>query len=237
MGALLLGLSSFVYARDLGVLVPPVHKGKVTSSVLYEYLKVREDFENRGKADFRSHVTGAQFTYGIDDRTSVSLKGGVLIDSQEEAQATRWQSRAGYLYGIDLYNEVFPATELRPGVQVSAGVSAFQVPFDRVISSTGSVSLVDQKLSGIDYHGSVLLTYKIWRAIPYTGIRMFGRSVDWHDNQPAAGAPANIVGHAHGNVSIVVGVPIQLTSDIRFQAEGVFVNETMITAGLTFATF
>ena len=144
MGALVVGLSSLAYARDLGVLVPEVHKGKITSSALYEYLKVREDFETRGSADFRSHVAGAQFTYGIDDQTSVGIKGGVFVDPQEEAQSQQWQSRSGYLYGIDLYNEVFPATGLRPGVQVSAGVSAFQVPLDRIISSTGSVSLIDQ---------------------------------------------------------------------------------------------
>ncbi len=237
MGALFIGFSPFVYARDLSVLVPEVHKGKITSSLLYEYLKVREDFETRGSADFRSHVAGTQFTYGIDDQNSVAIKGGVLMDPQVEAQSTKWQSRAGYLYGIDLYSEVFPATRLRPGVQVSAGISAFQVPLDRVISSTGAVTLVDQKMSGIDYHGSVLLTYKWWRVIPYTGIRMFGRSVNWHDNQPVAGQPANIVGHAKGNVSIVVGLPIQITPSVRFQAEGVFVNETMATAGLSFATF
>src|SRR5437899_2369156 len=135
----------------MGVFVQPIHRGKMTSSLLYEHLKVREDFEGRGRADFRAHVVGSQFTYGVTDQIAVGLKGGVLLDPQVESQGNEWQSRAGYLYGIDLYNEVFPATAYRPGVQLSGGVTGFQVPLDRFISA-GTVTHVDQKMSGIDYH-------------------------------------------------------------------------------------
>ena len=226
------------YTRDFGVLIPSIHAGKLTSSVLYEYLKVREDFDTRGRAEFKSQVVGSQFTYGVTDQLAVSAKGGVITDPQEEAQGTKWQGSAGYLYGLDLYNEVFPATGYWPGVQASAGATGFQVPLDRQLNSDGTVTLVDQKLSGIDYHASVLLSMKWDRFSPYTGVRLFGRSVNWHDNQSALnGDPGNIVGHAHGNASIVVGVPIRITPVVQFQAEGIFINETAVTAGFTIAAF
>jgi hypothetical protein len=223
-------------ARDLGVLIQPIHQGKWTSSLLYEDLKVGEDFDARGHVDFKSQVSGAQFTYGLTDQLSVGVKGGVLVDPQEEAQGSQWQSRAGYLYGVDLYNEVFPATSYRPGVQISGGVSGFQVPLDRT-NLSGSWQTIDQKLSGADYHASVLLSMKWPWVAPYTGVRLFGREVNWHDNNPAPGQPANIVGHAHGNASIVFGCPVRITPDLQFQAEGIFVNETMVTAGFRLATF
>ena len=50
-----------IYARDLGVMVVPVHQGKFTSSLLYENLKIQDDFDARGRADFKSSVVGAQF--------------------------------------------------------------------------------------------------------------------------------------------------------------------------------
>jgi hypothetical protein len=236
-GLAVLSLAVGAHARDLGVLVLPVHEGKFTSSLLYEKLKVREDFGTRGEADFTSDVAGAQFSYGLTDRISVALKGGVLIDPEEDAQGSQWQSRAGYLYGIDLYNEVFPATAaLIPGIQLSAGVTGFQVPFDR-LNSGGTVTLIDQKLSGVEYHGAVLGTWKWMKLAPYAGIKGFGSTVDWHDNQPTGGNPANITGHASGNVSLVVGLPIQLTPDLRLQAEGKFLNGTTVTTGFTVAVF
>ena len=59
------------YPRDLGVLVLPVHQGKWTSSVLYEHLKLRDDFDTRGRVDFKSDVIGAQFNYGITDQIAL----------------------------------------------------------------------------------------------------------------------------------------------------------------------
>ena len=224
-------------AADLGVLVLPVHQGKLTSSVLYEHLKTKDDFDSRGKGDFTAHVSGAQFSYGITDQIAVSLKGGVLIDPQEDIQGAQWHSRAGYLYGLDLYNEVFPATQSwMPGVQLSAGVTGFQVPFDRILSG-GTVTLVDQKMSGVEYHGAVLGTWKIGPVAPYAGLRGFGSSINWQDNAPAPGAPDHVTGHAHGNVSVVVGAPVQVSNEIRFEVEGRFVGETAVTAGFTIAAF
>lgn len=214
----------------------PIHAGKVTSSLLYSHIRGDESFASRGEADFASDAVGAVFSVGINNQWAFAVKGAALIGPQEEAQGARWEGRAGYLYGLDVYNEVFPATGYRPGVQFSAGMTGFQVPLDRLISG-GAVTLIDQKMSGVDYHGAVLASLKINRFSPYGGVRVFGRSVDWHDNRPGAGAPANIVGHAHGNASVVVGVPIQLTPEIRFNAEGTFLNGTMLTAGLTMAAF
>src|SRR5690242_19888438 len=85
-------LSSPSFARDLGVLALPVHQGKWTSSLLYEYLKVREDFDTRGRADFTGHVVGSQFSYGITDQVALAINGGVLVDPQEDAQGSQWQS-------------------------------------------------------------------------------------------------------------------------------------------------
>ena len=103
---------------------------------------------------------GAQFSYGITDQVAVAIKGGVLVNPRVEAQGSQWESRSGYLYGIDLYNEVFPATPgWIPGVQLSGGVTGFQVPFDRFISGN-TVTLIDQNQSGYEYHGAVLLAIK-----------------------------------------------------------------------------
>jgi hypothetical protein len=236
--AVLLLAPTLSFSRDFGLQVPVIHKGKFTSSALYEHLKVSEDFNIRGKADFKSHVVGSQFTYGITDQIAVGIKGGALVEAEQEAQGTTWRGGSGYLYGIDLYNEVFPATQYRPGVMVNAGVSQFRVPLTQKRDAAGTVTLVDQRLSGVDYHAAMLLSMKWSRISPYTGIRIFGRSVDWRDNQSTlTGGPDKIVGHAHGNASIVVGLPVRITPDLQFHVEGMFVNETVITAGLTLATF
>ena len=226
-----------VHARDLGVLVLPVHEGKFTSSLLYGHLKLQDDFDTRGRADFKSDVAGASFSYGITDQVAVAVKGGTLIDPRVEAQGNAWESRAGYLYGIDLYNEVFPATPgWMPGVQLSGGVTGFQVPFDRLISGN-TVTLIDQKQSGVEFHGAVVATFKAGPVEPYAGLRGFGSSVTWRDNNPAPDMPDHITGHAHGNISLVAGMPIQISKDVRFNLEGRFVNETAITAGFTVAAF
>jgi len=228
-------LAGLVHARDLGVLVLPVHQGKFTSSLLYENLKIQDDFDTRGRVDFKSNVVGAQFSYGITDQIALGIKGGTFVNPQADAQGSQWESRAGYLYGIDLYNEVFPATPgYRPGIQLSAGVTGFQVPFDRT-NVSGSWQTVDQLMSGVEYHGAVLATFKAGITEPYAGVRGFGSNVTWKDNQ--ANNPASITGHAHGNISLVAGLPVQITKDVRFEAEGRFVNETAVTVGFTVATF
>ena len=136
VGALL--LPSLSHARDFGVMLPSIHEGKWTSSVLYEHLKVQEDFDSRGTADFTSQVVGSQFSYGLTDVLALALKGGVLIDPKEETQGSQWKGRAGYLYGIDLYNEVFPATGYRPGVQASIGATGFMTPFNQIVDQSGT---------------------------------------------------------------------------------------------------
>jgi hypothetical protein len=224
------------FARDLGVLVLPIHQGKWTSSLLYEYLKVRDDFNTRGRVDFTGHVVGSAFSYGVTDQVALAIKGGVLVDLQEESQGSQWQSRAGYLYGLDVYNEAFPATGLWPGVQLSGGVTGFQLPLDRT-NATGSWQAIDQKLSGVEYHGAVLGVYKFGRLAPYAGLRGFGSTVTWRDNQATGSTPDHITGHAHGNISIVAGLPVQLTQEVRMQLEGRFINETAATVGFTIAAF
>lgn len=166
----------------------------------------------------------------------MSVKAGSFIDPRVEAQGSAWESRAGYLYGADLYNEVFPATPgLRPGIQLSGGVSGFQVPLDRTNATTdGTWQTIDQKMSGVEYHGAVLATFKAWMTEPYAGVRGFGSKVTWQDNQADPGV---ITGHAHGNISLVAGLPVQISKDVRVVAEGRFVNETAVTVGFTVASY
>jgi hypothetical protein len=226
-------VSGGAYARDLGVLVLPIHQGKLTSSLVYENFKIQDDFDTRGRVDFKANATGAIFSYGITDQIAVAVKGAALVDPEVDGQGSAWESRAGYLYGIDLYNEVFPATEFRPGLQLSGGVTGFQVPLDRT-NVGGTWQTIDQKMSGYEYHGAVVATYKVGPAEPYGGVRGFASSVNWQDNQAYPGV---IKGHAHGNVSLVVGLPVQISKDIRFVVEGRFVNETAVTVGFTVASF
>jgi len=223
-----------VYARDLGVLVMPIHQGKFTSSLVYENMKFKDDFETRGRADFKANAAGAIISYGITDQIAVAVKAGTLVDPHVDDQGSAWESRAGYLYGIDLYNEIFPATPgWRPGVQLSGGATGFQVPLDRT-NVNGTWQTIDQKMSGVEYHGAVLATFKAGLTEPYGGVRVFGSHVTWQDNQANPGV---ITGHAHGNVSLVAGLPVQIWKDVRFVAEGRFINETAVTVGFTVASF
>jgi len=216
------------------VLVLPIHQGKFTSSLLYENLKVKDDFDTRGDADFKSNIVGANFTYGITDQVAVGIKGGSFVNPRVDAQGSTWESRAGYLYGVDLYNEVFPATPgLTPGIQLSGGVSGYQVPLDRS-NVSGTWQTIDQTMSGVEYYGAVMATFKAGPAEPYAGVRGFGRSVTWQDNQANPGV---IKGNAKGNISLVAGLPIQITKELRFELEGRFVSETAVTAGFTVAAF
>jgi hypothetical protein len=221
---------SLSLARDFGVSAPTIHKGKFSSSLLYEYLKVEDDFDARGRADFKSDVVGSQFTYGITDQLAAGIKGGVLIDPQQEAQGATWKGRVGYLYGFDLHSEVFPATGVWPGVMVSGGVTGFMTPFNSVV---GSTTTIDQRISGIEYHGSVVLGMKWGRFAPSGGLKIFERALTWRDNQPLAGQPASIDGDSHGNAALIVGLPIRITEAIQFNAEAVLVTQTAITAGIT----
>jgi hypothetical protein len=229
-------LPSLVRARDLGVLIQPIHQGKFTSSLLYEYLKVTDDFDIRGQADFTGQVAGAELTYGITDQIAIGLKGGTILDPKVKTQGTEWKSRSGYLYGLDIYDEVFPATPgWTPGVQVSGGVTGYQVPLDQIV---GSTSAVNQMMTGVEYHGAVLTVFKIAQAMPYAGLRVFGGQNTWRDNNASlTGSPDHITGHAHGSFSVVVGLPVQIAKEVRLQLEGRFISETAVTAGLTIAAF
>jgi hypothetical protein len=186
--------------------------------------------------DFKSSVVGAQFSYGITDQVAVAIKGGSFVNPEVKAQGSQWESRSGYLYGIDLYNEVFPATPgFIPGIQVSGGATGFEVPLDRTNATTdGTWTQIDQVMSGYEYHGAVLATFKVGIAEPYAGVRGFAGRTNWQDNTMN---PGIISGTEHGNVSLVAGLPVQITKDIRFEAEGRFVNETAVTVGFTVATF
>jgi hypothetical protein len=229
-------VTGITYARDLGVFVLPIHKGSLTSSLVYEHVKQKDDFKTRGRSTFKGQVVGALFSYGVTDTVSVAVKGGTIIEPRVEAQGDVWESRAGYLYGIDLYNEVFPATELRPGVQLQAGVTGFQVPLDRADINNSGMTPIDQKMSGVEYHGSVVASYILGRTQPYAGLRGFGNTIQWRDHSAVSG-PDHITGHAHGNISVVVGVPVRLSKDVRVVLEGRFVSETAISAGFTIASF
>jgi len=231
-------IPSLGFARDLGVLLQPIHQGKFTSSILYEHLKVHDDFNTRGRVDFNTNVAGAEFTYGITDQIAIGLKGGSTFDSRVDAQGSQWKSSYGSLYGIDLYDEIFPATPgWQPGIQVSGGVSGFQIPLDRTNVSSGTWQTIDQKMSGFEYHGAVLAVFKVGITSPYAGLRAFAGETNWKDNAPPVGSPDVITGHPHGNISVVVGLPIQIAKEIRLQLEGRFISETAVTAGFTLAAF
>jgi hypothetical protein len=234
--ATLFGFSSPVAARSFGVLKLPIHAGKLTSSVLYGHSKSQDDFEGRGVTDFRGNLVGSRLSFGLNDQISVSLDGGVIVDPSVNTQGDEWGSRNGHFFGINLQHEIFPATGVRPGVQLSAGLSRFFVPLDRFVSD-GIATSVDQQLTGLDYHGEVVATWHFKVVRPYAGLKGQGRSVRWRNNRPSATSAALIKGHADKNLSIVVGVPVQITKDICIQAEASLLSETLLTAGITIASF
>ncbi len=118
-------------------------------------------------------------------------------------------------------------------MQLSGGATGFQVPLDRT-NASGTWQTIDQVMSGVEYHGAVLATFKAGPTEPYAGVRGFGSHVNWQDNQANPGV---ITGHAHGNISLVAGLPIQVSKDVRVEVEGRFINETAVTAGVTIAVF
>lgn len=214
----------------------PIHKGSLTSSLVYDHFKLEDDFNTRGRAVFKAHAVGAVFSYGVTDTVAVAVKGATIVNSRVEAQGNAWESRAGFLYGLDLYNEVFPSTELRPGVVISGGLSQYQVPLTRADVNSSGMTPIDQNMTGTEYHGSVVATYRFGRLEPYAGLRGFGSTVIWRNNASGA-APDHITGHAHGNVSVVAGLPVRVAKDVRLVLEGRFVSETTISAALTIASF
>jgi hypothetical protein len=225
-----------VRAIDLGVSQVSIHDKALMSSLIYEHLKIEDNFDDRGRGFFHGDLVGARLAYGISDRWGIGIFGANVLDLREEAQGSRWKGDSGYSYGLDVYNDVFPATSVWPGVQLSAGVSGFRLPFSQLVSPSGA-TLIDQHMSGVDVHGSVIASAKWNRLSPYFGLRAFARSVDWHDDQPASGSPASIHGKAQGNVSVVMGVPVQLTTNLRLELESILVNQTALSAGLTWTTF
>jgi hypothetical protein len=225
-----------VKAIDLGISQVSIHEKTLTSSLVYEHLKIEDNFDGRGRGFFHGHLVGARLAYGFSDQWAVGIYGANVLDLREEAQGSQWKGDSGFSYGLDVYNDVFPATSLWPGVQLSMGVSGFRLPLTRLESPSG-VTPVDQHLSGIDVHGSALASVKWNRLSPYFGLRAFARSVDWRDNQPANGFPASIHGKAQGNISVVMGLPVQLTKNLRLELESILVNQTALSAGLTWTTF
>ncbi len=233
--SLLVGFVSTTWALDPSVTTPSPTKGKFFSTLVYGHLKSTQDFDTRGEVDLKTHGVGASFGFGITDRTIVALKGGSYSDPYVESQGNTWRGRVGYFYGLDLYHQIFPTTDfLKPGVMAEVGAVSIRVPLDR-LETTGATSLIDQRMSGVEYHGSLLLVWK-WSALsPYLGPRVFGSSVKWHNNQPGAAGLASITGHAKGNISMVAGSSVRLTPELRLILEGRILNETVVTVGLHYA--
>jgi hypothetical protein len=234
--ALVLLTAEVVHARDFGLLFLPTHRGSFSHSLIYEHLKISDDFDTRGHTDFRAQVAGTQVTYGVSDRIAVAMKGGLLVEPEQRAQGSKWKSRAGYIYGIDLFNEVFPATSFRPGIQLSAGISSFYVPLNQ-LTYPGGVTLIDQRLTGIDYHGSAVAAFRWKNLSPYCGLKANGQSLRWRDNRPASGGVDVVDGKARRNLSVVVGSPLQITRNFRVQFQGTFIGETSLNVGATLASF
>lgn len=157
----LFGVVTDLYARDLGVFVLPIHKGSLTSSLVYEHLKLEDDFNTRGRVTFKANVVGALFSYGITDSVSVAVK-------VEPSWIRGWRRKGmpgnlepGISMELIFTMRFFLRQSLRPGVQLSGGVTGFQLPIDRADVSNSGMTAVDQKMSGVEYH-EWLAVYRIW---------------------------------------------------------------------------
>lgn len=233
MAFLLLGTGvALAQARDLLVGIPSPAVSALQTSLIGGRVKSTDDFDARGEVGSTTDAVGVRLTYGVTSRTSVSLQGGAAIDPEVEAQGSTWRGHSGFFYGVDLYHELFPTTEWKPGLHVQGGVVGFQHALNRLESPEGDTTLVDQQMKGLEYHAAFLASWKWKRLYPYGGIRMFGSSVHWDNAQPGSSGPAEISGHATGNISVVLGCPVQLAPDWRLQAEGRWVNETAVSIGI-----
>jgi hypothetical protein len=232
LALVLAGTPVFCAARDVGIVPLPFGEDKFSSSLLYSRIKQEDDFDTRGLVESKGNLFVSELAYAVFERSIVSVRGGVLTDVEQSAQNAKWLSRSGYLFGAAFRYQIFPVTDVRPGIQVSANVSRFYIPLDRVDVS-GTVSAIDHKISGWSYSGRVVAQARWWQLEPYAGLQGSGRSVQWRDHRPTAGSPAEVSGSAEGNISIVAGLPVRIRKDIRLQLEGLFLNQTSLTAGFT----
>jgi hypothetical protein len=224
--------AEFCLARDVGVVPLPFGQDNFNSSLLYTRVDEKDDFDARGIVRLKGNLVASEIGYSFLERSIISVRGGVLTEIEQSAQNAQWFSRAGYLFGAAFRHQVFPVTEYRPGLQLSASVSHFFMPLDRV-DIAGSVSTIDHKVSGWNYTGRLLGQIRWWRLDPYAGLQGTGRSIRWRDHRPSAGSPAEVTGSAEGNISIVVGLPVRIRKDARLQIEGLFLNQTSLTAGFS----
>ena len=237
----IVGLAVAIFASqaraiDVGLSQVPIHKDSLATSLIYEHASLHDDFDTRGRATFKANVIGARCSYGLSDQLSLAVSGGSIVDPKVEAQGSTFRGGSGFIYGVDIYNEVFPATAYWPGIQLSLGASGFQTFFDRTVSA-GTSATADQRMSGFDVHGNLLFAEKWGRFSPYLGLRAEARSIDWTNNELAIESPARIHGTARGNVSFIIGLPIQLTKQLRLELESILINQTALSAGFTWAAF
>ena len=113
-----------------------------------------------------------------------------------DAQGSHGNRRAGYLYGIDLYNEVFPATPgWRSGIQISRRHRSVFRSLRSTITYKRCHTPIDREVCPVSkYHGTVIVTFRVGRhPEPYIGVRVFGGSVNWQDNSCRSRARTRII--------------------------------------------
>src|SRR5690349_790574 len=97
-------------ARDAGLFPLPFGDDRFNTSLVYSRVDEEDDFDGRGIVKTKGHLVLTELGYTFLDKTVVSLRGGVLSESEQTAQGARWMSRAGYIYGLAFRHQVFPPT-------------------------------------------------------------------------------------------------------------------------------
>jgi DNA-binding transcriptional ArsR family regulator len=113
-------LSSYARASELTLGSIPQTSAQWHTSVLYQQRKITDDFERRGKADFKANAVGFLVSYAVGDRSSVCFQGGSLIGVEQSSQGSTWRGRSGFFYGAAFDNDCsWPLENFRQLFQTS----------------------------------------------------------------------------------------------------------------------
>jgi len=199
-----------------------------SSKLFYSRFQAEYDFDSRGDVDFTSDRVGYQMSYGLTERTTLGLSGGVVLNPEIENQSARWLGRSGYFWGVSADHLIFPATEFWPGVVLHLSGGSTVSYIDRLVTG-GSQFSTTQKMSDLRYGGMLLGVWKLGPFSPYVGPQMYASDARWRN----VNAGGQIKGEESDMLGVVVGSQYRFLDVLSLVVEGRLINETTVNAGLS----
>jgi len=202
--------------------------------IFYSHSNTKYNFDGRPSIKTKADYAGVRIAYGIADRTSISVIGGLISNPKLESATSSWLGRSGYLFGAGINQEVFPSTDYWPGVILHSGFRSSVLFLDRQ-SANGITSGISQELRDLQYGGSLVSAWKWGKIASYAGPNVWVSDARWKNRQPSAGSPSRISGELKNKAGIILGSTMRITNNFDFQVEGRLINETTLNAGLNWS--